>query len=358
MKAERKKMHPKTTRRVEITPDGLFRSLVDNALEFLETASVQIKQFPKQSLLNFAAGLELFMKARLLHEHWALILDKPEKAKLESLHRGDFKSVTSMEAIDRLKNIAGQTITDYERGAFQELTEHRNKVVHFFDPSYTLQKEDSIRKVMTEQLHAWFYLHRLLTIRWKAEFAYFEKKIRRIDLRLKRNSAYLEGKYRALQPEIEAEKKKGKEFAKCGVCSFEASRLDNLGEPLFQYECLVCSTVKTFLLVPCPHCGEPVTIEDMGEGECSCGYEVSLSDLIEKYGGYRDPKEDPTEIYCSQCSSDGVVEHGEGYLCLSCLSQFKYTAKCQWCATEIAGFDSRDSYVLGCVLCDGRYDKD
>ncbi len=359
MKARRGKTYYKITRRNgETTSDELFRSLVDNALEFLRTAAIQIKQSPKQSLLNFAAGLELFLKARLLREHWALILEKPEKAKMESLLRGDFKSVSPMEAIDRLKDIAGQAITNYERNSFQKLIDHRNKVIHFFNPSYTLQKEDAIRKVIAEQLHAWFYLCRLLTVRWEADFSDFKTEIQKIDRRLRRNSAYLEGKYLALQPEIEAEKKTGKVFAKCGVCSFEASRMEDLGEPLVQYECLVCGTVERILLAPCPKCGEIVMIEDLGEGECGCGYEVSLSDLVGKYGSYRDPKEGPTEYSCSECASDGVVEHGSGYLCLSCLNQFEDTATCGCCGAEIAGFDPRDSYVLGCVLCGGKYEED
>lgn len=360
MRIEREEKRRNIVRLLERHPDDLFRSLVDNALEFLKTASVQIKQSPKQSLLNFAAGLELFLKARLLREHWALILEKPEKANMENLNRGDFKSVSPMEAIERLKNIAGQRITDYEKSAFQELIDHRNKAIHFFNPSYTLKnkKEDAIRRVMAEQLRVWFYLHRLLTIHWETEFSDFKREIRDIDRRLRRNSVYLEGKYRGLKPEIEDEKKKGTEFAKCDVCSFEASRLENLGEPLFQHQCLVCGAVNKFLLVPCPACGKTVTIEDLGEGECSCGHEVALNDLIEKYGDYRDPKEGSREIYCSECSSNGVIEHGTGYLCLSCLSQHEWTEQCEWCSTEIAGFDSRGSGFLGCVLCDGRGDED
>ena len=54
--------------------DEFFSQLVGNALDFAETAARELEPSPKYSLINFGAAVELFLKARLLSEHWALII--------------------------------------------------------------------------------------------------------------------------------------------------------------------------------------------------------------------------------------------------------------------------------------------
>lgn len=55
-----------------------FGKLVENAFDFLDKAGREFENEPKYSVIHFYAALELFLKARLLHEHWTLILTKPE----------------------------------------------------------------------------------------------------------------------------------------------------------------------------------------------------------------------------------------------------------------------------------------
>jgi hypothetical protein len=82
-------------------PSGdLFESVAENALDFLETAAKQLEKAPKYSLLNFATAVELLLKARLSLEHWALIVDKPNRAGLVSFEKGEFRSVTTVDAIE------------------------------------------------------------------------------------------------------------------------------------------------------------------------------------------------------------------------------------------------------------------
>uniref|UniRef100_E6QVY9 HEPN domain-containing protein n=1 Tax=mine drainage metagenome TaxID=410659 RepID=E6QVY9_9ZZZZ len=45
-----------------------FGKLVDNAFDFLDKAGREFKSEPKYSVIHFYAALELFLKARLLHE--------------------------------------------------------------------------------------------------------------------------------------------------------------------------------------------------------------------------------------------------------------------------------------------------
>ncbi len=112
--------------------EGMFDLLVKNAIDFLERATAEIEDRPKYSIINFFSAVELFFKARLMREHWSLIIAKPEDASITKFRDGDFQSVTLEQATKRLKNISSENITDEEMNSFNDLRKHRNKLVHFF----------------------------------------------------------------------------------------------------------------------------------------------------------------------------------------------------------------------------------
>ena len=65
-------------------PSGeFFDSLVSNAIDFLSRSITDLKKRPKYSVINVCVGLEIFLKARLIKEHWALVVTKPETAMIE-----------------------------------------------------------------------------------------------------------------------------------------------------------------------------------------------------------------------------------------------------------------------------------
>lgn len=81
----------------------LIGRLVENALDFLHHAIENLERFPKLSIINFYTAVELFLKARLLHEHWSLVVAKdPDWDKFIS---GDFVSVSFEDACGRLSRI-------------------------------------------------------------------------------------------------------------------------------------------------------------------------------------------------------------------------------------------------------------
>jgi hypothetical protein len=51
----------------------MFDSLVRNALAFLERSVDELKDAPNYAVIDFCTAIELFLKARLLLEHWALV---------------------------------------------------------------------------------------------------------------------------------------------------------------------------------------------------------------------------------------------------------------------------------------------
>src|SRR5580692_9295677 len=104
----------------------LFESLGGNALDFLTRSANDLKTSPKSSVINFYSAVELFVKARLLHEHWTLIVGSRQPADYDKFLVGDFVSVTLDEAADRLDKAVKSGLTDQERKAFQDVAKHRN----------------------------------------------------------------------------------------------------------------------------------------------------------------------------------------------------------------------------------------
>ncbi len=83
-------MHKKMDRNL----DKLFVSITDTAFEFLEKALDEFEASPKFSIINFASAIELFMNARLMREHWSLLVEKVHSAKIDEFFAGKLKTVT------------------------------------------------------------------------------------------------------------------------------------------------------------------------------------------------------------------------------------------------------------------------
>ncbi|MDT9702548.1 hypothetical protein RMT89_43460, partial [Streptomyces sp. P17] len=83
---------------------------------------------PKNSIVDFYSSIELFLKARLMNEHWTLILSRPELANLDSFQVGDFHSVFLDDAVKRMKNILRDPLPAKAVDVFKALGEHRNQI--------------------------------------------------------------------------------------------------------------------------------------------------------------------------------------------------------------------------------------
>lgn len=111
-------------------PATPLERLIANAFYFLTGALQQIKDDPQRSVIDFYAALELFLKARLLREHWSLIVTKDPD--IRQFAKGDFVSVTFDGACNRIRRVLGQQIPQEAREAFDAVRKHRNRMVHFF----------------------------------------------------------------------------------------------------------------------------------------------------------------------------------------------------------------------------------
>ena len=117
----------------------------------------------------------------------------------------------------------------------------------------------------------------------------------------------------------------------------------------------VCDFSRNYIRVQCPECTEQDDKEaiidfDAGEGTCPlCDISFGMDLLLTEF----DVK---SVASCPECShtTGSVIEYGEGYLCLSCGSDFDRTGECDWCSETVAG-DLSGSYLDGCMFCDGLY---
>ena len=332
-------------------------SLTRSALDFVGKAARQLKSEPKDAVINLATAIELFLKARLVREHWALVVSRPERASQNAFASGAFQSVGLDDAIERLRNIAGEAITRDEEACFRSIRDHRNKLVHFFHETYLDGADEATAsEIAAEQCRAWFFLQRLLTVKWAPAFDSYSSSIERTQKAIASNREFLRGKYLALRPEIEAEAKGGIEFEKCRACGFESSRVAVSVAPIMDSVCIVCTRRNDHMRVPCPDCAAAVRIEELGEAECpNCGYRTTLPWLVEQYAPYEDPKEGPETAYCGYCQNleaRSVVPLGSGLYCLSCLEEHASIGTCRWCGESMAG-DLEDSYITGCAFCSG-----
>lgn len=341
-----------------------FDSVVLNAIDFLKTSLNELEHRPKYSMINFYSSIELFFKARLMKEHWSLIIVKPEKANLTSFRAGKFKSVNLVESNQRLNNICNDGIAEKELIHFIQIRDHRNKLVHLFNSTYSRRSKKAIYEVISEQCKAWYYLHKLLTVKWKNTFKDYAKKIESLNKKMLSNRKFLKAKYEAIKTHLEIKKKNGLKIEKCFACGYVSSEEDEISNPLYETMCHVCTARQRFLKVPCLNekCDAEIFVYDMAEGECDkCSQHIDIDYLIVLYGQNLSPKElsigPPAEAYCNVCefvpaSVIPLDEDDSEWLCLSCLEIHDPPGECEFCREYVTG-NLEDSYVLGCMNCIG-----
>jgi hypothetical protein len=347
-------------------PDAIFDEIVLNAIDFAKRSVTELSRSPKYSMIHFAAAVELFLKARLLREHWSLVVTRPETASLQDFRLGKFHSVSVEEAVKRLRNVANEPISDRAEKAFRAVADHRNRLIHFFHPVLgSTTKASELEVVVSDQYKAWHFLNDLVTSSWAAHFKRHVRRLHRLNQVLLRLKDFLKAKYEAIAPDIQVQIKHGAIFEVCSLCSFQAAKVDGAGgkPALFAGKCLVCGWFHSSLHEPCPDCGQTIIVEDMGEGTCeNCTREIDLDYLLEEYTPGYDPKdEEPDTAYCSACErtdTETVVPYGDRYLCLSCQSEADRVGHCGYCNERITNIDSVDSYVFGCIFCDGSAGND
>jgi hypothetical protein len=346
--------------------DEIFRSLTTNAFDFLTRGIAEFDSSAKYSVIHFCAATEMLLKARLMREHWTLIVAKPDQAKIDSFMAGDFISITLDEARSRLRNVANEEISDEAFGCFRALANHRNKMVHFFHSG--LDREEKAKtQIVAEHCRAWFHLHRLLA-KWADCFQAFQVEINKADQAMKTHRKYLKVKFEALKPELNIAKKAGKKATGCNSCGFKSAIPHPFDDDISIVRCLVCDHSEIHLTINCPKCGVQVVLVDQGHGSCTgCGKKISPEETVSALDGglsyHLAVKDGDFSLEPANCSfCDGhqtVLPRNEKFFCVDCFEFFDHVEQCEWCQ-ELNTGDMTDSYLCGCNHCDGKlgWEKD
>ena len=340
------------------TEKALLKNLINNAFDFLETGLRQFQTQPKYSVIHFCSAIELLLKARLMHEHWSLIVSgEPDLRKFKA---GDFKSVNFKDLIHKIENVTDEKIPDAAKHSFLAIANHRNKMVHFFhEANNTKASQKEIKTIAIEQCVGWFLLRRLLE-KWSTVFEDYQERIQSLNYEMKAHEVYLVTVFDQIKPEIKRDKQKGAIYRKCTYCKREASKENKLTEHVCECKCKVCLGAGYVLKIPCPECEKIIEVEEGWDGEkaCECGYQLdqeALSDAVDTDPVTHDNYFDYTHINCAACGGyQTVVHHHELLICTECTSVFNEWGVCGWCNEgQVGGGDLEHSYYSGCELCDG-----
>ena len=348
-----------------------FDDVVRNAFDFLGRSIDELEKHPKYSVIHFYSAIELFVKARLLKEHWTLIVMKPDQADKAKFLRGDFQSAGLKEANERLTKVAADGLLDEELKCFDGLRQERNQMVHFAHPA---QGDDAaaakeMERIVADHAKGWFYLHRLLTGRWSKHFSDYEKAAQEMDGRMRKQTKYLEQKFRLLAGDIESAKAAGSHFMSCPSCGFESFEV---GEPVWigVGRCMTCSFASPVLTLDCVNedCAKPIPLVGGYEWCPECGHKYTpeqVESALDEHDklrrtDYHDP-DDLSHAGCGGCSGYETVVplDTDEWFCTDCFDIEEHVGQCEWC-TGYSTHIPEHSYLGGCGQCEGRagHEKD
>jgi hypothetical protein len=122
--------------------DRPFQTIAaEHGLDLLLRAATQLTEDPKLSIVAFAAGVEIVLKARLVREHWSLIVEHIDQTSFQDFQLGNFRSISPEKTIGRLRKVCDEVITRDAEEALLAVARHRNKIVHFYHPDLADERE-------------------------------------------------------------------------------------------------------------------------------------------------------------------------------------------------------------------------
>lgn len=352
------------------TKEELFDALVKNALGFVNSSIDHLKKKPKNAIVDLYTAIELFLKARLMSEHWTLMLAKPETGDLQSLAVGDFLSVYLDDALKRIPAIIGETIEKDACNNFKALGEHRNQIVHFAHSGMD-DLGATQAGVIVEVWASWHYLHALLTGEWKKVFEPYAAELHVLSQRMMHQADFIRARFEILKPQIDILGKKGKTFTACGHCKMPAAIVGTSHSWGTDYECMVCGVDDTTVVpsdaeLPCPECAEPFKFCQAGVDVCpGCGFEITtdiLIDLCSKSFPEGDSwceGDGPHIASCHKCKHpQPSVFFIEGmWSCVCCFDRGWGAITCERCGEYVTGDMERIQY-FACHKCEDQVRKD
>lgn len=157
--------------------------------------------------------------------------ENTDNSKRHDFFNGKSKTVSPDTAVKRLKNIACDPIPEDASKTFKEISQHRNRVIHFVHGISDNEAEASaeLERVAAEQCLGWSHLHCLLDEIWKEHFKDFTNEILQLEFRMQRHRQYLEAKFKKKKDEIDIHLAKGGKVRTCYSCKYDSVLVSDLG---------------------------------------------------------------------------------------------------------------------------------
>ncbi|EKN4769272.1 hsdR [Yersinia enterocolitica] len=338
------------------------QALINNGLDFLDKAREELETSkPKFSVVSFWTAVEILLKVPLAHEHWSLVCSPKKPIKKQAYLAGDFQSVTYEETRERLKDVLEKPLDKETDAAFDKVRKHRNRVVHFYHPTFTAAEQNQILK---EQADAWFALNRLLRDEWKVIFgAKHNWKLAFGETRLIRgNEFYAEVRLKQVKPELEQLAERNIQIGTCTECHqhamiIETETMGNENRKLEVTRCKVCTSAVRQITLVCPYCEKPQVLPE-GDGDFGCkhcDYTSGRYELLDEET-FHSADEQMLSVFpagCTNCMApESVCKFGDGYLCTQCFLYYNDLHVCN-CCDHLSDTVPELSYIRGCEFCDG-----
>ncbi len=329
--------------------------LIGNATDFLKSATADLSARPKHSVIAFYTAIELIVKARLMAEHWTLVVSK--NAERGQFAKGDFVSVTFDEACARLQNVIGSPLPDNAKAIFNSLRKHRNKMVHFYHEGEA--DKNALESIALEQLLGWRALVSLIENQWQGIFANMAFDITAIDQDFAEHRLYAKAKFESLAERLAEIADAGGVLVDCHSCTFKAAERREELAAVFSSRCLVCNACRRWMVTPCPSCSVDLTNEGDDGAACkSCDAAFTMEELVEHLNQEIITKDNYFDVMtpanCANCEGYHTVISWDGsYVCLNCIEHSDEIGVCGWCGEGNNG-ELEASFVYGCSACDGN----
>lgn len=346
-----------------------FRLVVKNAISFLNSSVDKLESSPRNAIIDLYTAIELLFKARLMKEHWSLIITRPEDANLTTFESGDFHSVYLEQSEKRLRNICGEKFKKEAMENFKAIGEHRNQIVHFAHTGFN----DNKNEIISEHWASWYYLYDLVNTQWLDVFSDYQNHFELLNKKIYKNTGFLKVKYEAIKKDINIEKKRGNEIVNCPSCNFDSALIKKTNYWGKDFECLVCdvkdeipaeikeeipccncnNSIAYFMLDDkiCPHCDKEI-INKYALNEYIKLYHSSFYDNEDEYDGENINDHYPI-AYCHACSSKiaSVVEINGMNVCVLCGERGWEVIECEDCDEHVTG-DINKIIHFACHLCE------
>ena len=339
---------PKAYSFKRIDSKSISEQILKNSLIFLLEGIQQIEINPKQSIVSFWTGVELFIKALLVEEHWSLIAKNTRMITQENFKKGDFVSIDFQHSIDLLENVFSVSLEKKTKKAFETIRKHRNKIIHFTNPQIENKNAWDLCDIFLEMGNVWNELQSLYLPVIDFDENELLNLYENITEAIDSHGVILEGKYQQVY-----EKKLAHlncdDILSCSLCNYKAVILSPVNSVLCITKCLVCNDEVDVIKIKCDHCNN-INFLHKSETIClKCHEELDLMSHIFR-DGFQESKP-LVAAACHRCGAKSVINIESIWFCLNCFSYHSNVSVCDFCGSPVT-HSTKNSYLNGCICCE------